>query len=85
MNVKTLFIPPGSTWGNGYNKSFNGKLRDEVLNMEIFDALFEAKVLIERWRKEYNHIRPHSSLGYKPPAPETIYPNKQKIESDFAN
>jgi len=53
--------------------------------MEIFDALFEAKVLIERWRKEYNHIRPHSRLGYKPPAPETIYPNKQKIESDFAN
>ena len=60
-------------------------MRDDVLNMEIFDALFEAKVLIERWGKEYNHIRPHSSLGYKPHAPETIYPNKQKIESDFAN
>jgi len=56
----------------GYNESFNGKLRDEMLNREIFYNLKEAKVLIERWRKEYNSVRPHSSLGYKPPAPEAI-------------
>ena len=62
--------PRFSPWENGYNESFNGKLRDEVLNVEIFDTLLEAKVLISRWRNEYNHIRPHSSLGYKPPAPE---------------
>lgn len=71
VGVNTLFITPGSPWENGYNESFNGKLRDEVLNVEIFDTLLEAKVLISRWRNEYNHIRPHSSLGYKPPAPET--------------
>lgn len=70
VGVNTLFITPGSPWENGYNESFNGKLRDEVLNVEIFDTLLEAKVLISRWRNEYNHIRPHSSLGYKPPAPE---------------
>lgn len=68
--VKTLYIEPGSPWENGYIESFNGKLRDEFLNMEIFDTLFEAQVLTERWRIEYNTIRPHSSLGYKPPAPE---------------
>ena len=62
--------------GNGYNESFNGKLRDELLNMEIFYALKEAKVLIERWRQHYNTIRPHSSLDYKPPAPETILPRQ---------
>jgi len=60
---------------NGYNESFNGKLRDEVLSVEIFDTLFEAKVLIERWRNEYNHVMPHSSLGYRPPAPEIKFPN----------
>jgi len=74
VNVKTLFITPGSPWENGYNESFNGKLRDEVLNVEIFDTMLEAEVLIERWRQEYNHIRPHSSLGYKPPAPEAHLP-----------
>lgn len=74
IGVKTLFIAPGSPWENGYNESFNGKLRDELLNMEIFYTLKEAKVLIERWRQHYNTIRPHSSLGYKPPAPETILP-----------
>ena len=73
---KTFFITLGSPWENGYNESFNGKLRDELLNREIFDSLFEAKVLVERWRKEYNQIRPHSSLGYKPPAPKAIYPIK---------
>ena len=72
--MKTLFIQPGSPWENGYNESFNGKLRDELLNMEIFYTLKEAKVLIERWRQHYNTIRPHSSLGYKPPAPEAILP-----------
>ncbi|MGV7222189.1 MAG: IS3 family transposase [Nitrospinales bacterium] len=74
LNVQTLFIEPGSPWENGYNESFNGKLRDELLNGEIFTTLLEAKVLIERWRKEYNQFRPHSSLNYKPPAPETIKP-----------
>ena len=72
LKVKTLFIEPGSPWENGYNESFNGKFRDELLNGEIFDTLFEAKVLIEEWRKEYNTHRPHSALGYLPPAPETI-------------
>jgi len=70
LGVKTAYIEPGSPWENGYNESFNGKLRDELLNGEIFDTLLEAKVLIERWRREYNTIRPHSSLGYVPPAPE---------------
>ena len=74
IGVKTLFIAPGSPWENGYNESFNGKLRDELLNSEIFYTLKEAQVLIERWRQHYNTIRPHSSLGYKPPASETILP-----------
>ena len=74
VGVKTLFIEPGSPWENGYIESFNGKLRDELLNVEIFDTLLEAKVLIERWRWEYNTIRPHSSLGYRPPAPEAVQP-----------
>ncbi len=72
VGVKTLYIEPGSPWENGYNESFNGKFRDELLNGEIFETLFEAKVLIERWRKEYNTLRPHSALGYLPPAPETV-------------
>ncbi len=74
VGVRTLFIEPGSPWENGYVESFNGKLRDELLDREIFDTLLEAKVLIERWRTEYNTIRPHSSLGYRPPAPEAILP-----------
>ena len=72
LGVKTLFIEPGSPWENGYIESFNGKLRDELLNREIFTTLEEAKVLIEQWRREYNQIRPHSALGYRPPAPEAI-------------
>jgi putative transposase len=76
VEVKTLFIEPGSPWENGYIESFNGKLRDELLNGEIFDTLLEAKVLIERWRVEYNAIQPHSALGYQPPAPEAIQPEK---------
>lgn len=71
LKVGTLFIEPGSPWENGYNESFNGKLRDELLNGEIFYTLKEAQILIEEWRKHYNTIRPHSSLGYRPPAPET--------------
>ena len=74
IGVKTLYITPASPWENGYIESFNGKLRDELLNLEIFDTLYEAKVLIDRWRWEYNHIRPHSSLGYRPPAPEALLP-----------
>jgi len=70
LGVKTLFIEPGSPWENGYIESFNGKLRDELLNREIFTTLTEAKVLIAEWRKEYNQVRPHSARGYKPPAPE---------------
>jgi putative transposase len=74
IGVKTLFITPGSPWENGYNESFNGKLRDELLNMEVFYTLAEAEVLVEQWRCHYNTIRPHSSLNYQPPAPETILP-----------
>jgi putative transposase len=70
LGVQTLFIEPGSPWENGYNKSFNGKFRDELLNGEIFYTLKEAQVLIEEWRLEYNTFRPHSSLKYRPPAPE---------------
>jgi putative transposase len=72
IGVKTLFIEPGSPWENGYIESFNGKLRDELLNRELFTTLKEAQALIEQWKQEYNHIRPHSSLGYRPPAPESI-------------
>ena len=72
--MKTLFIEPGSPWENGYIESFNGRLRDELLNREIFDTLREAQVLIERWRREYNHVRPHSALGYGPPAPFAVIP-----------
>jgi len=70
LDVAPLFIEPGSPWENGYCESFNGKLRDELLRGEIFDTLLEAKVLVERWRRHYNQVRPHSSLGYRPPAPE---------------
>ena len=79
LGVQTLFIEPGSPWENGYNESFNGKLRDELLNGEIFTTLLEAKVLIENWGNEYNQFRPHSSLGYRPPAPEAIRPVKMEI------
>ena len=72
VGVKTLFIQPGSPWENGYVESFNGKLRDEFLNREVFYTLWEVQVLAEQWRQEYNQIRPHSALGYKPPAPETL-------------
>ena len=71
LGAKTLFIEPGSPWENGYWESFNGKLRDELLNGEIFYSLKEAAVVIEQWRKHYNTSRPHSSLGYRPPASQT--------------
>lgn len=73
LDVRPAFIEPGSPWENGYIESFNGKLRDELLNGEIFDTITEARVITERWRKRYNTIRPHSSLGYRPPAPETYF------------
>lgn len=81
LGVSPLYIEPASPWENGYIESFNGKMRDELLNREIFDTLTEARVLIERWRIEYNTIRPHSSLGYRPPVPHTypgavLYPPK---------
>ena len=74
VGAKTLYITPGSPWENGYIESFNGKLSNELLEREIFYSLHEAKVLIERWRIHYNTVRPHSSLGYRPPAPEAIVP-----------
>ncbi|MFX7849891.1 transposase, partial [Acinetobacter baumannii] len=72
--AKTAYIAPGSPWENGYCESFNSKLRDELLAGEAFSPLYEAQVLIERWRRQYNAVRPHSSLGYSPPAPETVLP-----------
>ena len=72
LGVKTLYIEPGSPWENGYIESFNGKLRDELLDREIFMTLEEAKILIEQWRKEYNQVRPHSAKNYRPPAPEAV-------------
>ena len=75
LGVGPLYIEPGSPWENGYVESFIGKLRDELLDREIFDTVLEAKVLVERWRREYNQVRPHSSLGYRPPAPETTRPS----------
>jgi putative transposase len=72
VGAKAAFIEPGSPWENGYCESFNAKLRDELLNGEIFYSLAEARVVIESWRKHYNTVRPHSSLGYKPPAPEVV-------------
>jgi len=79
VGVKTLFIEPGSPWENGYNESFNGKLRDELLNREIFYSLKEVQILTEQWRREYNRVRPHSSRGYRPPVPEAIMPRLQLV------
>lgn len=72
IGVQTLYLTPGSPWENGYCESFNGSLRDELLNGEIFYSLAEAQILIEAWRRHYNTVRPHSSLGYRPPAPEAV-------------
>jgi transposase InsO family protein len=75
LGVETLYITPGSPWENGYNERFNGTLAEEVLRRELFFTLAEAKVLIEQWRREYNTVRPHSALGYRPPAPEGLKPD----------
>ena len=72
VGVKTLFNDPGSLWENGFSESFNGKLRDELLNVGLFDAMPEARGLIERWRVHYNTLRLHRSLGYRPPAPQAV-------------
>lgn len=79
VGVKTLYIEPGSPWENGYVESFNGKFRDEFLNGEIFYTLKEAKILTEKWRRQYNTIRPHSSLNFRPPVPEAVLPNYAKL------
>jgi putative transposase len=72
VGAKTAYIEPGSPWENGYCESFNSKLRDELLNGEIFYTLKEAKVVIQEWRRHYNTIRPHLTLSYRPPAPEAV-------------
>jgi putative transposase len=72
VGARTAYIEPGSPWENGYCESFNSKLRDELLKGEIFYTLKEAQIVIETWRRHYNTVRPHSSLGYKPPAPEVV-------------
>ena len=81
LKVRTLYIEPGSPWENGYIESFNGKFQDEFLSLEIFDTLDEAKILTERWRRYYNTQRPHSSLGYRPPAPESFEPPVKPVKA----
>ena len=78
VGAKTAYIVPGSPWENGYIESFNARFRDELLNGEIFYSLREAQIVIEQWRKHYNTKRPHSALGYRPPAPESIVPMDQR-------
>ena len=78
VGAKTAYIEPGSPWENGYCESFNARFRDEMLNGEVFYSLREAQILIEQWRKHYNTKRPHSALGYRPTAPETILPMDQR-------
>jgi len=84
LGARTLYIEPGSPWENGYCESFNGKLRDECLNGEIFYSLKEATVVIEQWRKHYNTIRPHSSLNYRPPAPQTSTALSSQLDRSYA-
>ena len=79
LQVQPLFIAPGSPWENGYCESFNGKMRYELLDGEIFYTLKEAQILIERWKRLYNTIRPHQSLGNKAPVPETCAPDWEKL------
>ena len=81
LGTKSLYIEPGSPWENGYCESFNGKLRDECLNAEIFYSLKEAKIVIEHWRVHYNTLRPHSALGYRPPAPLAIAPPPPQLDA----
>lgn len=80
LQVRPLFIEPGSPWENGYIESFNGKMRDELLNLEIFYSLQEAQILIQMWRRHYNTIRPHSALGYRPPVPASILVQSSEIQ-----
>jgi len=80
LGSESLYIEPGSPWENGYCESFNGKLRDELLNGEIFYSLKEAQAVIEKWRIHYNTRRPHSALGYRPPAPLTIAPSPPTLD-----
>jgi transposase InsO family protein len=84
VGAKTLYIGPGSPWENGYCESFNGKLRDELLNGEIFYSLKEAQVVIGQWRHHYNTVRPHSSLRYRPPAPQTFAPPPSHLDGTTA-
>ena len=79
LKVKPLFIEPGSPWENGYCESFNGKMRYGLLDGELFYTLKEAQVIIEDWRRHYNTKRPHSSLGGRPPVPETLQPNLELL------
>src|SRR5690606_32706547 len=74
VGAKTAYIAPGSPWENGYIESFNARLRDELLDGEIFYTLKEARIIVESWRRHYNTVRPHGALGYKPPAPEVFIP-----------
>ena len=85
VGAKTAYIEPGSPWENGYCESFNSKLRDELLNGEIFYTLEEARVIIENWRRCYNEIRPHSSLGYRPPAPRVLMPARPAAQPEPAS
>jgi putative transposase len=78
VGSNTAYIEPGSPWENGYCESFNARFRDELLNGEIFYSLKEAQIVIEQWRQHYNTKRPHSALGYRPPAPESIIPMEEK-------
>ena len=78
VGAKTAYIEPGSPWENGYIESFNARFRDELLNGEIFYTLREAQVVIEEWRRHYNNVRPHSALGWRPPAPEAILPKDRR-------
>jgi len=78
VGATTAFIEPGSPWENGYCESFNARFRDELLNGETFYSLREAQILIEQWWRHYNTVRPHSALGYRPPAPESIIPMDQR-------
>ena len=79
VNISTMYIEPGSPWENGYVESFNSRMRDEFLNGEIFDTMYEVQVLTQRWVEYYNTIRPHRSLGGKPPAPMIAFPARMII------
>ena len=84
VGARTAYIEPGSPWENGYIESFNARFTDELLNGEIFYSLREAQIIIEQWRRHYNTVRPHSSLGYRPPAPNTWSPKPIPIHQPTA-